>query len=443
MSRAPVSDMKGPKRRSDSHAGYGWAGRHMGDEGEDAVARIVVIGGGPAGLLAAATAAGRGHNVLLVEKNDMPGKKLRISGKGRCNLTNNADVEAMLVQVVKNPEFLYSALYTFDNQALMALMEEQGVPVKVERGGRVFPASDKAGDVVGALIRYAKHKGARLMCQSEARSIVTGQGRVRGVILADGRSLACDRVIVATGGKSYPATGSSGDGYRMACQLGHNIIAPVPALTPVEVKEPWVQDLQGLALKNTHLTVYCEGKPIFEDFGEMLFTHYGLSGPMILSASTHMHDVGHRAYSISLDLKPALDEKVLDERVQRDLAKFSRRHFANALGDLLPQKLIAVVVELSGIAPDKPVHQIRRSERLGLVALLKGLTLTPIALRGFKEAIITGGGVDVLEVNPSTMESRKCRGLFFAGEVLDVHAYTGGFNLQIAFSTGYLAGLNT
>ncbi|WP_353892943.1 NAD(P)/FAD-dependent oxidoreductase [Proteinivorax hydrogeniformans] len=404
--------------------------------------QIVVIGGGAAGLLAAATAASRGHAVTLLEKNDRLGTKLLITGKGRCNITNSADVETLISNVVHNKEFLYSAFYTFDNNAVIQLIEKQNVPTKVERGGRVFPVSDKSADVVNALKRHAKRQGVEIKYNSVVKSIKAEDNKVSKVVLKDETSIPCDSVVVATGGKSYPGTGSTGDGYHFAKRLGHNIIPPKPALTPLEVKEDWVKDLQGLSLKNTELKLFKDGKLIFEDFGEMLFTHYGISGPMALSASGHIQDIKKGDFSIKIDLKPALDEKKLDERIQKDFQKYSRKIFANSLGELLPKKLIPVMIKLSEIPEDKPVNQISKEERQRLVHLLKGLVITPLSLRGFKEAIITAGGVDVKEVDPSTMESKIVQGLYFAGEVLDLDAYTGGFNLQIAFSTGYLAGIN-
>ncbi|WP_350343276.1 NAD(P)/FAD-dependent oxidoreductase [Proteinivorax tanatarense] len=404
--------------------------------------QIVVIGGGAAGLLAAATAASRGHVVTLLEKNDRLGKKLLITGKGRCNITNSSDVENLISNVVHNKEFLYSAFYTFDNNAIIQLIEDQNVPTKIERGGRVFPVSDKSVDVVNALKRHAKKQGVKIKYDSTVKTVESKDYHVSQVVLENSQRFKCDSVIIATGGMSYPSTGSTGDGYFFARKLGHNIVTPKPALTPLEVKEGWVKELQGLSLKNTHLKLYKNDKLIFEDFGEMLFTHYGISGPMALSASGHIQDVSQGKFIIELDLKPALDEQKLDQRIQKDFQKYSRKIFGNSLGELLPKKMIPVIVNLSEIPEDKPVNQISKTERQRLVQLMKGLKITPTSLRGFKEAIITAGGINVKEVDPSTMESKKIKGLYFAGEVLDLDAYTGGYNLQIAFSTGFLAGLN-
>lgn len=404
--------------------------------------RVVVIGGGAAGMIAAATAGSRGLDVTIVEKNNRVGKKLLITGKGRCNITNAADMETHISSVVHNREFLYSAFYTFDSYTVIQLFEKLGLETKTERGGRVFPVSDKAVDVVNALKKHLKNNNVRIRYESSVKGVITNNGEVVGVRLEDGSKIHCDKVILATGGKSYPGTGSTGDGYSMAKELGHKIIPPKPALTPFVSKEQWVKDLQGLALKNTELKLYKNDKLVFEDFGEMLFTHYGISGPMILSASGHVKNIEKGGYKVVLDLKPALDEKTLDQRIQKDFEKYSRRNFSNSLVDLLPKKMIPIIIELSKIPSDKPVNQISKAERTRLGEIMKNLTITPISLRGFEEAIVTAGGVDVKEIDPSTMESKLVKGLFFAGEVMDLDAYTGGFNLQIAFSTGYLAGNN-
>lgn len=404
--------------------------------------KVAVIGGGAAGLLAAGRLAERGKQVVLIEKNPMLGKKLRITGKGRCNVTNACDVEDMLKNVPVNASFLYSALYSFTNDNLVSLLQEHGVETKVERGGRVFPVSDHAKDVVEALKRYALKSNVRLL-KKEVSRLVIEDGAVCGVVYQDGGKLNCDRVVVATGGLSYPLTGSTGDGYRFARQAGHAITPPKPSLVPVVTRQKWVSELMGLSLKNVRLTVKDgAGKPVFTELGEMLFTHFGVSGPLVLSASSHMRGMEKNRYTLHIDLKPALAEKQLDERVRRDFAKNTNKHLINALDALLPKALIPVIVRLSGVEAHKTVNQLSREERLRLVALLKDLPLDAAGFRPVDEAIVTSGGVCVKEINPSTMESKLVRGLYFAGEVIDVDAYTGGFNLQIAFSTGWLAGDN-
>lgn len=403
---------------------------------------VIVIGGGPAGMMAAATAGSRGHRVTLLEKNQELGRKLYLTGKGRCNITNNADIEEFIANVPTNAKFLYSAFYTFTNQDLLALLNKLGLETKVERGNRVFPVSDKSSDVIKALEKHMKNNSVQQLT-GEADGIIAEKNKIKAVRLRDGSVLPCDSVIVATGGISYPATGSTGDGYRFAEKLGHTIIPPRPSLVPLETVEDWPKQAQGLSLRNISITVLNKrNKKLFEDFGEMIFTHYGVSGPVILSASSYMSKMGTEKYRIQIDLKPALTMEQLDARIQRDFIKYARKHFSNSLDDLLPQKLIPIIIQLSNIPYDKPVNQITKKERTLLVSLLKGLEITIKAFRPIKEAIITSGGVSVKEIDPATMESKLVQGLFFAGEVIDVDAYTGGFNLQIAFSTGYLAGLN-
>ena len=405
--------------------------------------KIVVIGGGPAGMMAAATAGSRGLDVTLVEKNDKLGRKLYITGKGRCNVTNNADIETFIANVPTNPKFLYSAFYTFTNQDLIALLNQLGLKTKVERGGRVFPESDKSSDVVDVLLKFIKKTGVRLMLNTAVKDIITEDNCVRGVVTEDGKAMECDSVIIATGGASYPGTGSTGDGYRMAEKLGHTIVDLKPSLVPLLAKQEWVKELQGLSLKNVEITVKSKrGRKLYTDFGEMLFTHFGVSGPVILSASRHLLDYDYKDVKLIIDLKPALTEEKLDARLQRDFEKYSRKQFKNSLDELLPQKLIPVIVDLSGIPSDKFVNQITRDERRSLVRLLKNLEIEIVGSRPLKEAIVTAGGVSTDEINPSTMESKLIKGLFFAGEVIDVDAYTGGFNMTIAFSTGHLAGMN-
>ncbi len=404
---------------------------------------VIVVGGGPAGIMAAGIAAHRGNKVVLLEKNDRPGKKLLISGKGRCNITNDTDIEGLIENTPGNGNFLYSAFYTFSNQDLINFINGLGLETKVERGGRVFPVTDSARDVVAALMQFLNKNNVKIMTASPARNIISENGKVRGVELPDGTVMEADSVVLAAGGMSYPGTGSTGDGYEMAKKLGHTVIPLKPSLVPLVTGEEWVGDLQGLSLKNISVSFKNNrGKEIYSDFGEMIFTHFGVSGPVILSASRHLLSYDFKDIILSVDLKPALSEEKLDERVQRDFEKYSRKQFKNSLDELLPQKLIPVVIELSAIDPYKPVHQITKEERKRLVVLLKHLEVTIVAARPIKEAIVTAGGIKTNEINPSTMESRKIKGLFFAGEIIDVDAYTGGFNLTIAFSTGYLAGMN-
>ncbi|SES68198.1 NAD(P)/FAD-dependent oxidoreductase [Anaerobranca gottschalkii] len=404
------------------------------------MAKVIVVGGGPAGLLAAATAANRGFEVILLEKNKQVGKKLLLTGNGRCNITNTCDIEEHIRNVVHNGQFLYSALYTFTNYDLINLFHKLGVKTKEEKGGRVFPLSDKAAEVVLALKKYAEDNGVKIIYSSSVKSVIAENERVKGVLLEDGTEILCDSVIIATGGKSYPKTGSTGDGYKIAEKLGHKIIEPKPALTPLVIKEPWVKELQGLALKGVELSLRKNKRSVFKDIGEILFTHYGISGPLVLSVSGHIRDLKEGGHQISLNLFPNLEEKELDIKIQELFALNSRKIFINSLEGFLPKRIVEVIVKLSEIPPDKGVNQISKGERNNLVKLLQNIVLTPIDLLGFSEAMVTAGGIDVKEVDPSTMESKLVKGLYFAGEVLDVDAYTGGFNLQIAFSTGYLAG---
>jgi len=401
--------------------------------------RVAVIGGGAAGMLAAATAALDGKKVVLFEKNDFLGKKLRITGKGRCNVTNNADISEFIKNVAVNAAFLYSAFYSFTNTDLIELINRLGVETKVERGGRVFPVSDKAGDIVSALAGYVADSGVKIVKVPVTKVVALDDGS-KTVVLADKRAVRCDSVIIATGGMSYPGTGSTGDGYRFARELGHTVTELKPSLVPVVVKEKFIGELQGLSLKNVAVSLKLNGKKVYDDFGEMLFTHYGLSGPTILSASSHIRGDGE--YTVSIDLKPALDFSALDKRILRDFEQMKNKDFINSLDELLPKKLIPVIVKLSGIDAHKKINEITREERHGLVTLIKNLQFEIKGFRPIKEAIITSGGVSVKEINPATMESKLVSGIFFAGEVIDVDAYTGGFNLQIAFSTGYLAGEN-
>ena len=403
---------------------------------------VVVIGGGPAGMMAAGTAGSRGLNVILIEKNEKLGKKLFLTGKGRCNITNYTDPEELIANVPVNSKFLYSAFYTFSSYDLIELLNGLGLKTKVERGNRVFPASDKSSDVIKTLDKYIQKNNVNVV-KGEVVKVNSSQGKVENVVLRDGITIPCTSVIIATGGMSYPQTGSTGDGFRFARENGHKVTPIKPSLVPIETVEDWPKQAQGLSLRNISLKLLNKSnKKIYEDFGEMVFTHYGVSGPVILSASSYINNLDDEEYKLVIDLKPALNEEQLDLRVQRDFSKYSRKIFANGLKDLIPQKLIPIIIELSDIPPEKPINQISKEERHNFVKLLKGLTLTVERLRPINEAIITSGGVSVDEINPGTMESKLVKGLYFAGEVIDVNAYTGGFNLQIAFSTGYLAGQN-
>jgi len=405
--------------------------------------KIGIVGAGAAGLFAAGRAASLGNHVVVFEKNKRAGKKLLITGKGRCNITNNCSLEELMKNIPGNRRFLYSAFNKFNNHDIMDFFESVNVPVKTERGNRVFPVSDKSLDVVNGLENYARSHGAKFLYEAPVKEIVCGDNSVKGILLQNNDYYEFDSIILATGGISYPMTGSTGDGHKMAEKIGHTVTDLKPSLVPLEVREEWAARLQGLTLKNVGLTVFDnKNNKVYYEQGEMLFTHFGVSGPMILSASRHVMDCGYTGSYLFIDLKPALDEDTLDHRLQRDFAKYSRKHFGNSLSDLLPKSLIPVIVELSGISPDKPVHQITKSERKNLVKLLKGLKLTITKPRPISEAIVTAGGISTREINPSTMESRLVKGLFFAGEIIDVDAYTGGFNLTIAFSTGYVAGSN-
>lgn len=405
--------------------------------------RVIVVGGGPAGMMAAVAAARAGGSVCLIEKNEKLGKKLFITGKGRCNVTNAADMDALFANVCSNGKFLYSAFYGFNNTDVMDFLEQAGCRLKTERGDRVFPVSDHSSDVIGAFQRELKKYGVEVMLNTKAVDIFMRPQEMvfAGVLLLDGRVIHGDKCIICTGGMSYPATGSTGDGYRFAEKTGHRVVEPRPALVPLQVKEPWCGQLMGLSLKNVSLRLVCGSRRVYEGFGEMLFTHFGVSGPLALTASSYYKkDSGTE---LLIDLKPAMDEEQLDRRLLRDFEENRNRQFKNALGALFPTKLIPVMVALSGVCPEKKVNEVTREERRAFVKLIKNFPLTVTGTRGFEEAIITGGGVSVKDVNPSTMESKKVKGLYFAGEVLDLDALTGGFNLQIAWSTGHLAGLST
>ncbi len=405
------------------------------------MSKAVIIGGGAAGMAAAIAAAGQGHEVHLYEKNEKLGKKVYITGKGRCNVTNACDVSEMMQNVVTNPRFLYSSFYGFTNQDMMNLLEQGGCPLKVERGGRVFPVSDKSSDVISALAGQMEDLGVKVYLHKEVKDLLVSDGSCKGILLSGGLQVEADSVIVATGGLSYPATGSTGDGYRFAKEWGHRVTETSPALVPFYVKEDVVQRLQGLSLKNIQAVVLDGKKEIYREFGEMLFTHFGVSGPVVLSASSFgARIIRKRPLTLSIDLKPALSEEQLDARIRRDFEEAANKQFKNALSKLYPSKLIPVMIERSGISPEKKVNEITRQERMNLVEATKHFTLTLTGLRGYEEAIITQGGVDVKEIHPATMESKKVKGLFFAGEVLDLDGVTGGFNLQVAWSTGWAAG---
>ncbi len=445
--------------------------------------KVIVVGGGAAGMMAAVAAADKGNSVCLIEKNEKLGKKLFITGKGRCNVTNAGDMDALFANVRSNEKFLYSAFYGYDNRAVIDFLEKAGCALKTERGERVFPVSDHSSDVIAAFQRELKKRKVEILLNTEVQELVLeeireepydgagqkdgsescnsdneytkssdikqGKTRMAGVRLKNGKVLPGDSCIVCTGGISYPSTGSTGDGYRFAEETGHKLTERTPSLVPFLIKESWCARLMGLSLKNVSVSMARGDKILYDGFGEMLFTHFGVSGPLILSASSYYGQSGkggrkkkeaQEETRLSIDLKPALDPEQLDRRLLRDFEANRGKQFKNSLGGLFPASLVPVMIELSGIHPDKRVNEVTREERRAFAALIKKLPLTVTGLRGFEEAIITRGGVSVKDVNPSTMESRKVKGLYFAGEVLDVDALTGGYNLQIAWSTGHLAG---
>lgn len=402
---------------------------------------IIVIGGGAAGMLAAITAAEQGARVVLLEKNEKLGKKLYITGKGRCNVTNACETEDFFKKVVTNPRFLYSALYAFNGEAAMKFFEDSGVPLKVERGERVFPVSDKSSDIIRGLEKRLKKAGVEVKQNTTVVKVCVTDGKVSGVLLQTGEPLFCDACIVATGGLSYASTGSTGDGYTFAKLCGHTVTECYPSLVAIKIAEPYAKELEGLSLKNVQMCVMQGKKELYRDMGELLFTADGVSGPLVLSASAVVTDKFSKGEMLlKLDLKPALSREELDARILRDFEEAKNKQFRNALDKLLPQRLIRVIIALSGIKEEKQVNAITKEERAALLDVLKGMTMHIKQTGGFHEAVITKGGVSVKEVNPSTMESKIAEGLYFAGEVLDVDALTGGYNLQIAWSTGYLAG---
>ena len=408
---------------------------------ENNMAELIIIGGGAAGMLAAAIAAREGIKVTLIEKNEKLGKKVYITGKGRCNMTNACDTSEFFQNIVTNSKFMFSSIYGFTPYDVIDYFNSIGLATKVERGNRVFPTSDHSSDVNKYLEQEIRKAGAKILFNKCVKEITLQDGRFESVTLDDGTKLSADYCFVATGGLSYPSTGSTGDGYRFAKEAGHKVTRLLPSLVSVKTNESWVSEVEGLSLKNVVLSAYSNGKCLYSDMGEMLFTRNGISGPLVLTLSSNLADTiasGNKV-SLNIDLKPALNYDMLDARVLKDFEENINRQFANSLGKLLPQSIIPVIVRLSGIRPDKPVNSVTKEEREKLVHIIKELPLTVLRLGGYDEAVITKGGVDVKQVNPSTMESKLVKGLYFIGEVLDVDAYTGGFNLQIAWSTAHAA----
>ena len=401
------------------------------------MSKVVIIGGGPAGMMAS-IAASENNEVVLLEKNEKLGKKLYITGKGRCNITNFKNISEFFDFIPGNPNFLYSALYTFTNEDTMKFFDKLGVELKIERGDRVFPASDKASDIINALHKELINKKVDVRLNSKVKNIVIENNNIIAIELENSAKVYGDYFILSTGGLSYPSTGSTGDGIRFAKEMGHNIVSTFPSLVPIVVEEEWIKELQGLSLKNVELIIKNNNKVLYKELGELLFTHFGISGPIALSASRIIN--GKNKLKAIINLKPALNSEELDKRIQRDFNKFINKDFKNSLNDLLPQKMIPTIIKLSGIDENKKVNLITKEERKKLVNLLQCITLNIAGLRPIDEAIITCGGVDVKCIDPSTMKSKIINNLSFAGEMIDIDAYTGGFNLQIALSTGYLAG---
>lgn len=407
------------------------------------MSKVIVIGGGAAGTVAAIFAARNGHRVELFEKNEKIGKKLFITGKGRCNVTNAGDMDALFDAVKSNPKFLYSAFYSFTNEQAMDFFEELGVRLKVERGNRVFPQSDHSSDIINALKHELERLGVEIHLCTEVKDVLVEHEKFTGIVLKNRKKVSGDACVVATGGISYASTGSTGDGYRFAEKTGHKVTELYPSLVPMEVKEWYAKELQGLSLRNVRGTILDGKKKLYDEFGEMLFTHYGVSGPIIISASSVVgKKLQDKELTLQIDLKPALSREQLDQRVLRDFEENKNKQFKNAVDKLFPAKLKPIMIELSGISPEKKVNEISKEERLYFVDLIKNFKMTLTGLRSYSEAIITKGGVSVKDIDPGTMESKKVSGLYFAGEVLDLDALTGGFNLQIAWSTGYLAGIS-
>ncbi len=405
------------------------------------MSKTVIIGGGAAGLMAAVSAAKNGHSVTIIEKMERPARKIMITGKGRCNVTNDCDNATLIANMTKNGRFLYSAFSAFNSADTIAFFEGLKVPLKTERGNRVFPVSDKSVDIADALVRDCKKSGVEIL-KGEAAEILKEENSVTGVMLKNGEEIMADAVILATGGKSYPLTGSTGDGYIMAEKLGHTVTELVPSLVPLKIHEGFCSKLMGLTLKNVELSVYFEGgkKPVYRQQGEMLFTHFGVSGPLVLSASAHMRKGGGKGYKLYIDLKPALSEEQLYKRLNRDFLENSNKYLANSLDKLLPKSLIPIIISLSNVSGETKVNQITKEQRINICKAIKALPLNTLGFRDIEEAIVTSGGINTKEINPATMESKIINNLYFAGEIIDVDAYTGGFNLQIAFSTGFLAG---
>ncbi|MDR7869983.1 MAG: NAD(P)/FAD-dependent oxidoreductase [Tissierellaceae bacterium] len=402
--------------------------------------KVCVIGAGPAGIIASSIASSRGLDVTLLEKNNKIGKKLFITGKGRCNITNAAPIDEFFENIITNRNFLYSSLYSFTNEDMIAMLNKYGLETKVERGNRIFPKSDKSSDVIKTLDNLLKDSGVNLKLNVNVRSVFY-KDNVFYVYFND-ESIEFDALIIATGGKSYPVTGSTGDGYEFAKKLGHTIKPLKPSLVPIEIEEVWIKDLQGLSLKNVNLNTFKGDKLIHSEFGEMIFTHYGVSGPIVLTTSNYLNKYNGDKIRFEIDFKPALDFEKLDNRILRDFELFKNKHLKNSLDELLPQRIIPWVIKLSKVDPDKSVNQITKEERYNLVKTIKSFPLTFKSFRPIEEAIVTSGGVSTKEINPSTMESKLVPNLYFAGEIIDVDALTGGFNLQIAYSTGYLSGMN-
>lgn len=406
------------------------------------MSKVIVVGGGAAGMMAAIVAGRNGHKVTLYEKNEKLGKKLYITGKGRCNITNASDLDVIFDNMMSNKKFLYSSFYTFTNENTMDFFEELGLPIKVERGNRVFPVSDKSSDVIQTLAKELARQNVEVLFGHKVESVLCEENHVVG-LKVNGRKIDCDAVIVATGGLSYPFTGATGDGYEFAKSLGHTIKDCSPSLVPMNIKENFVKELQGLSLKNVEVRILDDKKELYRNFGEMMFTHFGVTGPLILSGSSYVAAYKKRTnLKLIIDLKPALSVEQLDQRLLRDFEANLNKQFGNVLDQLLPKKMIPIMIQYCNIPKEKKVNLITKEERRCLLEAIKGFTLTMDSLRGYNEAVITKGGVKVNEVNPATMESKKMPGVYFAGEVLDLDALTGGFNLQIAWSTAYLAGLS-